>query len=71
MLPVLIKLLGTPHGELLEEALFGLSNIAGNDTECRDLVISEGIVPVMVELYYKEIRVRLQGCNSTLTIWNA
>lgn len=41
---VLVQLLNSPHLEVVEQAIWGLGNIAGDSTKVRDIVISAGAV---------------------------
>lgn len=43
-MPVLIQLLGLPHIEVVEQAIWALGNIAGDSPKIRDLVIAAGAV---------------------------
>ncbi len=43
----LIELLNSPHIEVVEQAIWGIGNIAGDSHKVRDLVLAEGaIVPI-------------------------
>lgn len=46
--PVLIKLLSSPHFKVCEQAVWALGNITGDGSECRDYVIQEGIIPPLL-----------------------
>lgn len=41
---VLVELLNSPHVEVVEQAIWGLGNIAGDSYKVRDLVINAGAV---------------------------
>jgi hypothetical protein len=41
---VLVELLNSPHIEVVEQAIWGLGNIAGDSAKVRDIVISAGAV---------------------------
>jgi importin subunit alpha-1 len=41
---VLVQLLNSPHIEVVEQAIWGLGNIAGDSSKVRDLVINEGAI---------------------------
>jgi importin subunit alpha-6/7 len=41
---VLVDLLNSPHIEVVEQAIWGLGNIAGDSCKVRDMVISAGAV---------------------------
>ena len=40
----LIQLLSSPHIEVVEQAIWGIGNIAGDSHKVRDLVLNEGAV---------------------------
>jgi hypothetical protein len=40
----LVELLGSPNLDVVEQAIWGLGNIAGDSTKVRDIVISAGAV---------------------------
>ena len=40
----LVELLKSPHVEVIEQAIWGLGNIAGDSSKIRDLVIAEGAI---------------------------
>lgn len=46
--PLLIKLLDSPHAHVCEQAVWALGNITGDGSECRDYVIKEGIIPPLL-----------------------
>ena len=47
MINVLVELLGSPRIEVIEQAIWGLGNIAGDSHKVRDLVINAGaIIPI-------------------------
>jgi hypothetical protein len=41
---VLVELLNSPHLEVVEQAIWGLGNIAGDSHKVRDLVINVGAI---------------------------
>ena len=41
---VLVELLNSPHIEVVEQAIWGLGNIAGDSSKVRDMVIAAGAV---------------------------
>jgi hypothetical protein len=41
---VLVSLLSSPNLDVVEQAIWGLGNIAGDSTKVRDIVISAGAV---------------------------
>ena len=46
--PIFIKLLSSPHDHVCEQAVWALGNISGDGPECRDYVISQGIIPPLL-----------------------
>ena len=42
--PLLVQLLRSPHPHVSEQAVWALGNITGDGSECRDYVISQGII---------------------------
>jgi importin subunit alpha-1 len=49
--PVFIQLLGSPSDDVREQAVWALGNIAGDSPQCRDLLLSLGIVgPMMAQI---------------------
>lgn len=49
-IPLFVKLLGSPHDEVIEQAIWALGNIAGDSTINRDLIIKSGAVAPLVNL---------------------
>lgn len=47
--PLLIKLLDSQHMHVCEQAVWALGNITGDGSECRDYVISQGIIPPLLK----------------------
>lgn len=47
---ILVELLSSPHIEVVEQAIWGLGNIAGDSHKVRDLVISAGAVNPIAEI---------------------
>ncbi len=50
MITVFVRLLKSPHIEIIEQVIWGLGNIAGDSTDHRDLVIDSGAVSLISEL---------------------
>ena len=50
MIPVFVRLLKSPHIEIIEQVIWGLGNIAGDSTYHRDLVIDSGAVALISDL---------------------
>ena len=46
--PLLIKLLESPHSHVCEQAVWALGNITGDGSQCRDYVIGQGIIPPLL-----------------------
>ena len=49
----LVTLLRSPHIEVVEQAIWGLGNMAGDSHKVRDLVIHEGAIPLIAEILDK------------------
>ncbi|GAU12521.1 hypothetical protein TSUD_182340 [Trifolium subterraneum] len=46
--PILVKLLSSPHDDVREQAVWALGNVAGDSPRCRDLVLSHGaLIPLL------------------------
>ena len=46
-IPILVELLKSPHIEVVEQAIWGLGNIAGDNPKVRDMVINQGaVIPI-------------------------
>lgn len=48
--PIMIYLLGSPHEDVKEQAVWALGNIAGDSPECRNFVLSQGVLNPLMEL---------------------
>jgi importin subunit alpha-1 len=42
--PHFVRLLATPNVDVLEQAIWALGNIAGDSPQCRDLVLTQGVL---------------------------
>jgi importin subunit alpha-1 len=47
---VLVVLLSSPHIEVVEQAIWGLGNIAGDSYKVRDIVITAGAVNPIADI---------------------
>jgi importin subunit alpha-6/7 len=47
---VLVELLNSPHIEVVEQAIWGLGNIAGDSYKVRDIVINAGAIKPIAEI---------------------
>jgi importin subunit alpha-4/3 len=50
-----LRLLKSPHQNVCEQAVWALGNIIGDGPQCRDLVISMGVVPPLLQFINPEI----------------
>ncbi|GAU97869.1 hypothetical protein RvY_09095 [Ramazzottius varieornatus] len=57
--PIFIKLLQSPSEDVQEQAVWALGNIAGDSTECRDLVLNEGILGPLVQIFSRSKRLSM------------
>ncbi|OQV12240.1 Importin subunit alpha-7 [Hypsibius exemplaris] len=57
--PIFIKLLQSPSEDVQEQAVWALGNIAGDSTECRDLVLNEGILGPLVTIFTRSKRLSM------------
>lgn len=48
--PLLINLLKSPDVRVMEQAVWALGNVAGDGPHARDVVLSQGIVPILNSL---------------------
>ncbi|KAI1299179.1 Importin subunit alpha-7 [Halotydeus destructor] len=48
--PIFIRLLQSPHDDVQEQAVWALGNIAGDSPECRDYVLSCGVLGPLLNL---------------------
>lgn len=51
----LVALLKSPHIEVVEQAIWGLGNMAGDSHKVRDLVIQEGAIPLIADILDRSI----------------
>lgn len=67
--PIFIKLLSSPHDHVCEQAVWALGNISGDGPECRDYVISQGIIPPLLSFIKPSTPVSLSaGHHGTAAI---
>ena len=66
----LLRLTNNDVHELQEQAVWALGNIAGDSPRCRDLVLSYGLLPVLVEQLSAGAARTSMLRNSTWTISN-
>lgn len=52
---VLVDLLSSPHIEVVEQAIWGLGNIAGDSHKVRDMVINAGAINPIADILDKAI----------------
>ena len=52
-IPILVELLKSPHIEVIEQAIWGLGNIAGDNPKVRDMVINQGAVTPIADILDK------------------
>lgn len=64
--PILIRLLSSPHPSVCEQAVWALGNIAGDGAQCRDYVISEGIILPLLQLIQEATPVCVYGLSYPL-----
>ena len=57
--PLLVQLLRSPHPHVSEQAVWALGNITGDGSECRDYVISQGIIDPLLSFVNPQTPVSL------------
>jgi len=57
--PVFIQLLASTFDDVREQAVWALGNIAGDSPQCRDYVLSEGILVHLLPVLSKPIRISM------------
>ncbi|XP_055335439.1 importin subunit alpha-5-like [Paramacrobiotus metropolitanus] len=57
--PIFIRLLDSPSEDVQEQAVWALGNIAGDSTECRDLVLNEGILVPLINIFTRSKRLSM------------
>lgn len=69
-IPIFVRLLGSTSSDVKEQAIWALGNIAGDGPEFRNIVLSEGILTPLLEIF-KEPNNRLSTLrNGTWTLSN-
>lgn len=48
--PIFIRLLNSPHEDVREQAAWALGNVAGDSVPCRDMVLSLGALPALLQV---------------------
>ncbi|XP_006645862.1 importin subunit alpha-1b-like [Oryza brachyantha] len=62
-LPILVKLLSSPNEDIREQAVWALGNVAGDSTNCRDLVLMHGaMLPLLQQLNEHSKLSMLRNC---------
>ena len=54
---MIIKLLSSPHINVVDQAVWALGNIAGDGAMCRDFTIKHGIITPLLSLIQPDIKV--------------
>ncbi|KAF2068516.1 hypothetical protein CYY_010159 [Polysphondylium violaceum] len=49
-----LRLVNSPNSEICEQCIWGLGNIIGDSSDCRDLVLKEGITDKLIQLLSRE-----------------
>ena len=56
--PIFVQLLMSPNDDVREQAVWALGNIAGDSPECRDLVLTQGVLNPLLAQLKPESKVR-------------
>merc|ERR1719440_1245970 len=66
--PIFVQLLLSPNDDVREQAVWALGNIAGDSPECRDLVLSQGVlIPLLEQLNPNSKMSMLRNATWTLS----
>ena len=57
--PIFIELLSSPHGDVQQQAVWALGNIAGDSVGCRDHLLSSGILQPLLHVLSTTVRLTL------------
>ena len=67
--PIFCRLLSSPNGDVREQAVWALGNIAGDSPTCRDLVLREGAMQPLLQQLRKGSKLSMLR-NATWTLSN-
>merc|ERR1719440_99098 len=67
--PIFVQLLLSPNDDVREQAVWALGNIAGDSPECRDLVLSQGVLLPLLEQLNPNSKMSMLR-NATWTLSN-
>ncbi|KAI7871639.1 armadillo-type protein [Spinellus fusiger] len=54
-----IRLLGSPFANIVEQSLWALGNIAGDNAQCRDYCLEQGVLPPLLAVFEKNTKLSL------------
>lgn len=52
-IPIFISLLGSPHNNIVEQSIWALGNIAGEDAYFKSLILKEGAIKPLTQIFSK------------------
>jgi len=67
--PIFVQLLMSPNDDVREQAVWALGNIAGDSPECRDLVLTQGVLQPLLEQLNPNSKMSMLR-NATWTLSN-